>query len=305
MKKSYKELLEAEIKSFLSPATGRPDASRTVKRDCDACGLPFEKQRELFVKRGFRFVLCPKCGLIFANPFLKPKGIERLYASAPSLDFWAKSMLDPERRKLDRALYENLFKLLPKRNSRKILEISMRGGLLAEAPFCGDAAVEFFDFAGPTRRMGQRLHPDRLFFNGFPAGRRAYYDVVVSMEAMEHFYSPSDFLKAARERLQRGGFLAGVVSNAASLVARILQKDAPLFDGVFQKTFFHAQSLKYLLARNGFRLLRTNTAVGGGTMIEGHLNQMTPRDRLPVKNVVPGTLWKSHGYKLLFVAKKY
>ncbi len=302
----YKELLEKELSRFVSPSSGLLSKRKSIRRDCPVCGAKYERLEFLFTKRGFSFVLCRSCGLMFSNPMPREDLAMGLYRLSDSIQEWARIMNCASQREFDLRLYNALYSLFTKHLSlvpRKILDISMRGGIVSESKDYQKSHIDFFDFAHATCKCGERRYSNACFYDellSVPSG----YDVVISMEAMEHFYHPLSFLKNVYRILSEEGIFCGVFSNVDSLAVRILQSQAPLFDGLYQKFFFNKVSLTNLLNRGGFSLVDWITMVDGDGMIKNYLERWDVQQGL-YREVIKQECFKNNGYKFLFIAKKF
>lgn len=311
---TYGTLLEEELAQFVDPTTGRlaTDAGSLVS--CPICDDPPDRHRELFVKRGYRFALCEGCGLIFANPMVLPALNRPLYDNAPSFQEWARLARTGSQMEFDAELYRtvlNLARPLARGGALRCLDISIRAGLAAECDFLSGYRFDFLDFCGPTREMGRaRLGEDR-FFDGFDSvvASGKTYDLIVSLEAMEHFPDPRRFMEDVRGLLDKGGVFCGVLSNVESMLVRLLGEESSLFDGLYQKYFFHSGSLKRLFATIGLERETFSSGVSCSDRVGSHLKRMMPADFVSNSDALLDRLFASLetsllGYKLFFAAVK-
>lgn len=309
MSSPYAIALDKELSRFVSTRTGSLNPRDAVARCCPVCGAVLARQRQLFIKRGYRFVSCSDCGLIFANPMLREPLVAALYENSACIKEWFKVMLSSGQREFDLKNYGQLYFLYRKHLKGapgKLLDISIRGGLIRERKEYRRTLIDSLDFSGLSRACGQRRYPSATFCADFKLLSRKY-DVVVGMEAMEHFFYPLEFVRSVHRVLEADGLFCGVCSNVGSLAVRILQAEAPLFDGIFQKFFFSRASLAEMLGRGGFRLLETMTTLDGGSMISPYLAKMTgmpPGWEEKVRRLCRMGVADGLGYKLFFVASK-
>ncbi|MDD5194077.1 MAG: methyltransferase domain-containing protein [Candidatus Omnitrophica bacterium] len=315
MKKSYSELLDKELLSFVDPNTGMLSVAHSSMIDCPICETSSLRQRELFIKRGYRFVLCAGCGLIFSNPSIHNEANRALYDQAPSIKCWSEILQTQDQRGKDLCLYSSLIALtskLVKHNAPRCLDISMRAGLAAGLFKKRGWKSDFYDFSKYTRELGKRKLPRVRFYDSFDSIVKAKntYDVVVSMEAMEHFANPSFFMENVSKILAKGGIFCGFVSNVESMLVRVMGSEAPLFDGLYQKFFFHTGSLKALFKEFNFIPKNFKTFIPALEKTEKFFNRMLPErlsafsraDMAKIFRVIKES--DTLGYKLLFVAKK-
>lgn len=314
MKTNYEILLEKELESFIDRDTHLLSADVSYSISCPICGTSEKQQRELFIKRGYRFILCIECGLIFVNPMPQPEINQHLYNTADSLKEWNKILQTESQREFDIALYNSIATLIVpylKTASPTCLDISIRGGLASECKAFSNWPLSFLDFSQITRLHGQSKYPQRTFFDNFEevAASHKRYDVVISMEAIEHFIDPVTFMQKVDMLLTDGGIFCGVLSNAESLLVRIFGQDAPLFDGLYQKYYFHTNSLNRLFEKTGFEDIVFRTEIPCTNKISNYLNNMIFAHVAPASNQAMQAVsalaeTQPLGYKLLFAAKK-
>ena len=314
MKTNYEILLEKELDSFIDKDTHLlcADVSRSIA--CPLCGMSEKQQRELFIKRGYRFILCIECGLIFVNPMLKSEINQHLYDTSDSLKEWVNILQTESQREFDLALYNSIAALIRpymETPSLSCLDISIRGGLASECTAFSSWPLYFFDFSQITRLHGQSKYPQRTFIDNFEeiVASNKRYDIVISMEAIEHFIDPVTFMRNIDMLLTDRGIYCGVLSNAESLLVRIFGQQAPLFDGLYQKYFFHTASLRRLLENIGFEDIIFRTEIPCTHKIFSYLNNMiyahvTPLSNQAMRAVSALAETQPLGYKLLFAAKK-
>jgi hypothetical protein len=190
------------------------------------------------------------------------------------------------------------------------LDISMRAGAALADPEFAPWNVECLDLARATRELGRTRFPGRVFYSSLdeiaPSRR---YDIVVSFEALEHAFAPVTLVSRVHALLAGGGVFCGLLSNVESLLVRVMGAEAPLFDGIYQKYFFHTGSLGRLLSGTGFADIRFQTAVPCTERIVETLGRLVgDGHELPSRAAIE-TLARTAevtplGYKLLFVARK-
>ena len=78
LRKKYFLQQEKELKSLLDKKTGLLSKNFSKKIPCPTCkSKDFEK---IFIKRGYTFVRCSKCGLVYTNPQVQNKLVENSYS---------------------------------------------------------------------------------------------------------------------------------------------------------------------------------------------------------------------------------
>jgi len=190
------------------------------------------------------------------------------------------------------------------------LGISMRAGAALAYPEFAPWNVECLDLARATRELGRTRFPGRVFYSSLDEGAPSRrYDIVVSFEALEHAFAPVTFVSRVHALLAGGGDFRGLLSNVESLLVRVMGAEAPLFDGVYQKYFFHTGSLGRLLRRTGFTDVRFQTAVPCTQRIVETLGRLVGDgpdlpSRAAIEKLAQAAEATPLGYKLPFVARK-
>ena len=108
-------------------------------------------------------------------------------------------------------------------------------------------------------RVGDRIYAGTLETAPFADG---FFDVVLFSHSLEHLFSPVDALTRARRLLRPEGLLVIAVPNAGSLEAKLF---GPCwFPWQLPRHLYHfeQETLKRLLKRAGFRVVRFRTGVG-------------------------------------------
>ena len=88
VRSDYNTLLDAEIASVLDSGTSLLSSQNARLIRCPLCDSDEKQHKTLFFKRGFKFVLCPGCGLIFTNPMIKSEINGLMYENAGSFKEW-------------------------------------------------------------------------------------------------------------------------------------------------------------------------------------------------------------------------
>ena len=79
---SYFAQQERELKRLIDPKTGLLSKKFSRIISCPSCKT--KKYEKIFVKRGYTFVRCKKCGLVYTNPQVKNELVENFYSGKKS-----------------------------------------------------------------------------------------------------------------------------------------------------------------------------------------------------------------------------
>ncbi|MEP6977174.1 MAG: class I SAM-dependent methyltransferase [Thermoleophilia bacterium] len=258
----YFAALEQELDELLDPETGMLSEQFSRLIDCPLCGSG--DHRQLFVKRGYTFVRCRECRLVFANPQVdEARAIDR-YGSSMSAELWTEVLLSERQLELDRPKFEAIAaELEPFRGKGRLLDVGCSIGLFLDVArqrgFDG-TGIEFGERALRHARdeLGLAVLDVPLADAGFDPER---FDVVTVLSVLEHVNDPRAMLREVGRVLKPGGALYLIVPNLESLACRVLHQHAATFDGRNHLVYFSPASLADALRREGFEPLRVSTHV--------------------------------------------
>ncbi|MGH7739631.1 MAG: class I SAM-dependent methyltransferase [bacterium] len=246
---------------------------RLVPRACSICGnrdeyLVFAKanfnlgelDRFGFASRKtpeymhFRLILCPDCGLLYANPILPPRKIMTAYQQA---DFASQEEAGDAARTYGKVL-DGFLESLPDRKGA--LDIGTGEGAflneLLNRGFAGVIGVEPskapVKAAKPALRKLIRNKPFRA-----ADYRKNSLSLVSCFQTLEHVLEPFQTAKAAYSLLKPGGAFFIVSHNRQAFSAKLLGRKSPIFD-IEHLQLFSFKSARRLLQRAGFSNIRTS-----------------------------------------------
>lgn len=249
----YFAALEHELEGLVDPETGLLSERFSRRIDCPLCGS--DTQRELFVKRGYTFVRCSECSLVFANPQVDESRVLEGYKAAGSADLWAEVLLSERQQALDREKFaEILDELEPARGGGRLLDVGCSIGLflsLAIERGWQGVGLEFGERALRHARdeLGLEVLDVPLDQAGFADES---FDVVTVLSVLEHANDPRRLLRDVARVLKPGGCLYLITPNVKSLACRVLHERAATFDGRNHLVYFSRRTLAEILAREGF-----------------------------------------------------
>ncbi len=243
-----------------------------VSRECPLCGStddsyefavgrfdPAEWGRFAFASRKlpeymrYRLVLCPDCGLLYANPV---PVLETLTAAYESADFDSAVEAGYAARTYARLL-RNILRRLPDRAGaldigtgdgaflRELLDLGFSEVVGVEPSKAPIAAAE--DAVRPLIRHG-------LFRSDDFRGRK--FRLITCFQTLEHVYQPLQLCQDAFGLLKDGGVFLCVAHNRLAWSARLLGLRSPIYD-IEHLQLFSRRSAGRLLERAGFHGVRT------------------------------------------------
>jgi len=227
---------------------------------CIICDQESEFKKE-FMVRGYEYIRCNKCGLVFLKNFFLDTEIMDFYKKE-----YAHNKKNTKRIKLNfNFLFKRINRILQKRDS--LLEIG--SGLGYFLKFCYDkgwkncvgieisnSAVEYAKrFLGINLIQGNF---DELFYT-FP---KQHFNLIVMFHVLEHLISPDETLKKIRYILNSEGVLVITVPNYSSFVAKVLKEAWGWSSPPEHIYMFTPNALIRLLNKTGFSILDMYTQCG-------------------------------------------
>ena len=199
-----------------------------------------------------RFVRCDKCDLIFSNPILEPKEIERLYKRSECSYGWEIENI--------KETYWQLFEKLQITNYKlKILDIGCGNGFFLEALMeHGFENVWGVEPGKDTRRKTKDLIQKRIKWDVLRRGlfKPGSFDVVTCFQTLDHIVDVNEFLQITRKLLKKGGHILFVVHDTEGLSVKLLGEGSPIFD-IEHIFLFNRRNLERIFKRNGFEQIST------------------------------------------------
>ena len=187
---------------------------------CVLCGV--DDVTVLWVKDGFRYVECARCGLVYVNPQLLPEEIVRLYA----LGFESKSQSKPT--PADFSGYAPLLGVAAEyRQTGRLLDVGcFKGHLLLAAradgwaPFGTEISLEAAAYARREHQI--EVFCGELTAAGYPDG---FFDVVLLQDVIEHLSDPLAYLREIGRILRPGGAVYLETPNFDGVTRYLLGRD--------------------------------------------------------------------------------
>jgi 2-polyprenyl-3-methyl-5-hydroxy-6-metoxy-1,4-benzoquinol methylase len=255
----YFAVKERELDALRDPATGMLSERFARRIACPLCRG--EAHSELFVKRGYTIVRCDDCDLVFSNPQVVEELVLEEYREGGSNDLWVDVLTSPRQLELDREKFADILdELEPHRGEGRLLDIGTSIGLFLSM------ALELC-WTGVGTEFGRRARAyarDELGLDVVDTPIEQLdgaYDAVTVLSVLEHVNEPRGFLREVARLLKPGGAAYFIVPNVDSLACRVLHERAATFDGRNHLVYFSPQTLRDMLAREGFEVVRVRTRI--------------------------------------------
>jgi SAM-dependent methyltransferase len=238
------------------PLCGSEDASVIAEATLDEAKLTASAfaSRKLPEYMHSRMVECNLCGMLFANPVLRPETLADAYKDA-SFDSGAESQLAAV---TYRRLLETHLDALPSRTSA--LDIGAGDGA-----FVGELlTLGFTDVVGvePSTAPIEAAKPairGYLQCGIFAAEQYAAerFDLITCFQVIEHVWDPVKITSDALALLKPGGLFFIVAHDRRAFSARMMGTKSPIFD-IEHLQLFDKRTGAALLRRAGFNAIRVS-----------------------------------------------
>ncbi len=150
------------------------------------------------------------------------------------------------------------FKKYIKKNSR-LLDFGCGAGLFVRFLISQEYKGYGFD---KSRAVSNYLDTLRLpIFRSVQKIPHNYFDVVTSFDVIEHTLDPHKFIQEIKSKLTRHGVIMITTPNAYGLSGRLLKHRWWVFGPAFHYVLFSPKSLKDLLEKEGFEVLKVRTDI--------------------------------------------
>jgi SAM-dependent methyltransferase len=272
----YWRMVEEELR-LIQNENGmlRPELHRHVK--CTICDI--DDSTPVFIKEGFTFVKCNRCGLIYVNPQCETSRLNEYYDSGRSADIWVEVLLSTAEQDYDiRKFTKCCEDIEALTDGRKILDIGCSIGMflkVARDRGWETTGLELnqraYEYAKNT--LGLDVRKQLLHEAGFAPES---FNVVTLWEVLEHVPNPRDLIAQTHEILKPDGALALIVPNRNCLSARIMRHVCACFGGRNHLWYFSPDNLASLLEQTGYSVVRCSTQLSQIDEILTYLNYRNP-----------------------------
>ncbi len=264
-KTTGRDELEKYFESYARPLIGENGLVSDqflIERTCPLCNNTAASIQ--FIKYGFTTVKCDSCGFRYANPMLR----QDLFPSA-ELELGALSdrhlkFISGDAYLASAALrfeYE-LQKIFDKfdRTPSNLLEIGCSIGIGLDIAKRHRLEAEGVEPNRMTAQIaagkGHKVHHKLFNKSIYPD---MYFDIVMSMDVLEHVPDPVEFLTQIREVLSDDGIAMIQVPNAGALICKLEKEKNQIFNGLIHLNYFTPESLDSAASRAGLINVSTET----------------------------------------------
>ena len=220
--------------------------------------------KTLRVRRA-QYVQCPMCHCIFVDPYPGSE-LNQVFQGLETVERLEKE--EAKRlRYFDRRLARLEQRLGKSYRGARMLEIGCGAGILLQEAWRHGWYADAVELSTELAAVARGNNPEAQIITGDiqtlePAGTP--YDVVLSLDVLEHVLEPMAMIENCREFLKPGGLLLLQTPNTRSLRGRIQAAKWDMLDPDQHLNLFSPDALRVLLTTVGFEILEMSTASGTG-----------------------------------------
>ena len=258
---TYLEISKKDIDIFFS------EHDRFESIACPAC---LSTEMELsFIKYGFSYQTCTKCGSLFVSPRPTSEMINDFYKQSASSKFWAEQFFP----RTAEARREMIFKLraqvigdiVSKYNAHKpvsIIDVGAGYGIFLEEIKKNKDFSEVYAIE-PNIELAKCCRGKNIRVIEKPVEKvnksEVQASVICSFEVFEHLYDPEAFIMSMKSLLKPGGLMVFTTLTISGFDLQILWDRSKSISPPHHINFFSTEGLKKLIKRCGLIELEIST----------------------------------------------
>ncbi len=268
-------LYSEEIKKFFD----KGEIKNEYKLELENCPVCNNKKVDIIFKHyNFYYKRCKKCSFVFANPRLNDRGSDiwynsNFYNAAVETEYFQVKNGNRFLASLTLEFFEialTILKKLSLTKSSRILDIGCGGGaflnyLKEMGGFLNLAGIDLNEKAVLFARKFRGLNVERINANSLSTNEK--YDLVISMESIEHANNINMFMNILKEFMTKNSYIL--------ITTPYNDKKATLLGGIWGDhymapnhiNFFNLKSISLLLAKYrleiiDYQIIRGNLGIG-------------------------------------------
>ena len=229
--------------------------------ECNLCG---SREEDMLFLTPERIVRCRRCGLIYCNPRLDARSLQKIYSKdyfvldedRSGIDYKAYANYVDEEPVITRSMLKRMKKVERFSQSRgRVLDVGCATGFSliaagqrgwqAEGIECSEFCVQY------ARSRGLTVHQGSL--RDYP-GHEGSLDASTMWDYLEHSPDPLGDLKTCRSLLKKGGVILLSIPNVDSWSYRLLGKKWIGFKNIEHLYFFSRNTMEKLARSAGLAM---------------------------------------------------
>ena len=274
----YFAQLEKELFELIDKKTGLLSLEYSKEVPCPICKS--DVYEKIFTKRGYTFVRCLSCGMIFSNPQVLPDIVLNTYKKGlSSTELWMKVLSNQEERLWRIIYFEDILKKIELFfEPARLLDIGCAVGQFLMIAKNRGWKVSGLEYS----QTGYEYCKNKLGLNVFckPAKEIGIeensFEAISLLGVLEHVTDPLGVLSEYKHLLTDNGVIAVVVPNVYSIANMILREKSTTFDGRNHLLYFSEKTLKNLFKNIGMEVVYSDTVLTGLTNIVKYFQYIDP-----------------------------
>ncbi len=197
------------------------------------------------------FSQCNKCSFVFSNPQIDEGSLVEFYSALEDTEYSEES----DGRAKNFMTILNRLKKMDKPDD-SLLDIGSASGIFVKLALENGYRAEGIEPSAYLVREAKEKFGVNIFrgtVENFNPGH--LYSVITLLDIIEHVHSPEQFIANISKFLKKNGILTLVTPDISSMVSHILGKRWWHYR-IAHIHFFNKRSLKYLLSKNGFEIIK-------------------------------------------------
>ncbi|MFC1828292.1 class I SAM-dependent methyltransferase [Thermodesulfobacteriota bacterium] len=307
----YRAKADTFSDSLIDPETGLVYEDLVYDRSCPLCET--DDPGVVFIKKGFQYVQCNGCSMLYTNPALKEDKYQEMYEVSQHTDEFIDILKSESQRKYDENKYNYGLDIVEGLlDQGRVLDIGCSIGVFLELAQKRDWKAYGLELNRKayehTIQNNLRVENKLLSDSSFKSIK---FDLLTIWDLLEHILAPKEFLSEIRSVLSDSGALLILTPNINSMAARIMHEKCNVFEGWAHVSLFSVETLHRILEETGFRIEHSETIISEINIINNFINYQHPyqgdlRDATALFSLITeeDILKNKLGYKILTVALK-
>ena len=253
-----KELFNEYLKLSADDAK-KFDESKFEKTNCVFCSS--DSLKDSFTKHGFNYQVCDNCGSLICNPRPSKADLSEFYSSSNSAKFWFDSFLPKVEEARRKSMFAPKAQMLVSKLSElgldfnSVCDCGAGSGIFLEElkkiePEKGYFAIEPGDVSAKIlSEKGFEVLKTKVEEAGDWSGR---FDLVTSLEVLEHVFSPIDFVNAMYRLLDDSGVCLVTTLGYDGFDIQVMKEESNSISPPHHLNFPSIKGVDILLKNAGF-----------------------------------------------------